>query len=463
MKISIKRLLVGAIAGSTAAAGALSMGTTTSANAAVTVTNYGFEGSAFGTYASTGAVGLTSGRTAHAFIGCTRRVGILDERSVASVNVPPGNEFVKIGAVDSFSRTYRLANGEVGNRSQTELASVNLANVGGISLAISGLKARTEAYATKAGKFGTRTSFTSAALDVNLPPELQAIEDALDGLGINNLIKQITTELDGAADDVLVIPGLGEIRLGDKYRRTYYSWAEVTVTALEILVYGADGAKGGTGNNADITVRVGRARSRITRNLPSGVFRGNAYALKATLLNGLLGVGPIGEKRLSCAGTGGVVKENALVDLDLLNQGVVMVEGATGAVYGKQYDTGKAVAWTRGKVAGVKLASGGSSLEIKGIVGRANVTIYRSGTVSKSITGSAIAQILVNGEAQTLPLDRNIEIPGLAKVEFLKREDPNSRTIKVTAVKITLLGDAATDSGLAVIHLGVAEAGVRRS
>lgn len=455
MKTSIKRALGSALAGTTALTGALAMGSVTTAEGAVQYANYGFEGSAFGTFVSTGPVGVQSGRTAHSFIACTRRIGVNVERSVAAAQTPGVPRVLNIGAVDSFSRSYRTATGTVGSRSQNVIAGVLLGDPDGPHLKINALKTRTDAFATKAGKFGTRAKFTSA--EIVAKTGQAEIDDAIDGLGINNLISQVTSAVDGMADDVLVIPGLGEIKVGGVSHKKFYTFAEANATALNVQLYGANAVKGG---GDDVIVRIGRSRSRITRNLPSGVFRGFAQPATANLLDGLLTVGPLGEQRLGCHGTNGLVKRNPLVGMDVLNQGMVTSETLEGSAFGKQYSDGSAKAWTQARVEGFKLGSGDQSLAIETIVGRANVTKWRSGTVTRGIGGSKVLSIIVNGEEHPIPADRTIEIPGLAKVEFMIVSRPTRRDIKVTAVRITLVPAAAENTGVAVINLGVAKAGI---
>jgi hypothetical protein len=453
VKTSFKRGLAAALAGSTAIAGALAATTTGPAQASpLPVANYGFEGSAFGTYASTGPVGLTSGRTAHSYIACTRRIGVNIERSITTAQAPSGNPFLNIGAVTSFSRSYRLKNGTVGTRSQNTVASVKLGPAAGPNLELKGLKTTTNAFATKAGVFGTNATFGSVDIVANTGiPEVDELFGQLGGT-IGDLIKLISEQ----ANDVLVLPGLGEIKLGDTWEKKFYSYAEANAVALKVQLYGQNAEAGG---GDDIVVRIGRARSRITRNLTSGVFRGFAYGLKAGLLDNVLGIGPLGEKRMGCQGTNGKVKVNAVAGLNLGNAGVVQVGAIEGQVYGKQYDNGSAKAWTLGKVASVKLGSGGSSLEIKGIVGRANVTKYSSGKISKGIGGSRVASLIINGEEHVIPAPGEaIEIPGLARIEFLVKSAPTLRDIKVIAVRITLLDDSP---GVTVIELGVAKAGIK--
>lgn len=451
MKNSIRRGLAAALAGCTVIAGALAI-TSGPAQARLPVADYGFEGSAFGTYASTGPVGLTSGRTAHSYIACTRRIGVNIERSITAAQAPSGNPFLTIGAVESFSRSYRLANGTVGTRSQNRVASVKLGPADGPNLELKGLKTTTNAFATKAGVFGTNATFGSVDIVANTGvPEVDQLFGELGGT-IGDLIKLISEQ----ANDVLVLPGLGEIKLGETWQKKFYSYAEANAVALKVQLYGQNAQAGG---GDDIVVRVGRARSRITRNLTSGVFRGYAYGLKAGLLDNVLGIGPLGEQRLGCQGTNGHVRVNAVAGLNLGNAGVVQVGAIEGQVFGEQYDNGGAKAWTLGKVASIKLGSGDSSLEIKGIIGRANVRKYASGQIQKGIGGSRIASLVINGEETQLPLPGDtIEIPGLARIEFMVKRAVTLREIKVIAVRITLLDDSP---GVTVIELGVAKAGIK--
>lgn len=447
MRKSIKRAFVASIATATSLAGAVVM-TTSPAEAALSkYTNYGFEGAAFGTYAATGQVGVTSGRTAHSFMGCTRRVGVTINRSVATVATNP---YLNIGGVATFTKTYRLANGTVGERSQAAVAAVTLGDPNGVNIQIKGLKTTTNAFATKDKKFHTSVSFTSADIAANTGTPLDDVLN-MAGATIGDLLKAVTD----AAGGVLTIPGLGEIKLGGTSTKKFYSYAEANAVALNVQLYGPDSAKGG---GDDIIVRVGRSRSRINRNTTSGVFRGFAQPATATLVENLLQVGPLGEQRLGCQGTNGQVRSNAVAGIDLGNAGLIKVGGVEGSVYGLQKSDGSAKAWARAKVAGIKLGNADSSLEIKGIIGQANVTKYPSGKVSRGIGGSTILSLIVNGEAHPIPVPGDtIEIPGLARIEFMVVSKPTLRDIKVTAIRITLLDDTP---GVVVVNLGVAKAGI---
>jgi hypothetical protein len=464
VKTSIRRALGSVLAATTALTGALAMGSVTTADAAVVYADYGFEGSAFGTYISTGPVGVQSSRTAHSFIGCTRRIGVNVERHVAAAETPGVPKVLNIGAVDSFSRSYKKANGTVGTRSQSVVAGVRLGDPNGLNIGITALKTRTDAFATKAGKFGTAASFDSVDISANTGiPEIDTTLNAA-GATLSDLITLITD----SANDVLTIPGLGEIKLGGTRHRKFYNFAEANAVALNVQLYGANAVKGG---GDDVIVRVGRARSRITRNLTSGVFRGFAQPATVKLLDGLLRVGPLGEQRLACRGTNGEVRSNAVAGVDLLQANQLKIGAVKGSAFGEQYDNGSARAWTRSTIAGIELGSGSTSIKIEGITGRANVTKWRSGTVTRGIGGSKVAEIFIGGTKVPLPAlgtgcatdpqSRCLEVAGVAKIEFMVVAKPTRRDIKVTAVRITLLGDAATETGVAVINLGVAKAGIK--
>jgi hypothetical protein len=455
VKLSFRRGLAAVAAVGTVLAGSAVV-TTAPAQAAQTITNYAFNGSAYGTFVSANPLGIKSGATAYSYLGCTRLTGVLRERSIASVNAPNEPSVLTVGAVDSVSRTYRMVGGRVGMRSNNRVAKVVLGDPNGLNITIAGLRTRSDAFATKDGKLHAESAFSSLDISAHLPEQLSPLEELLNTAGAS--INTLLAELMKAADNNIVIPGLGRIALGRTQNRVYSNFAVSNAISLRVKLFGPDGVEDAAPKD-DVNLVIGRSRSRIAREVPSGVMFGHGHALDVKALDGVATLGPFGERPLPCEGTRGKIKENAVVGADLLNASVLGASAASGRVYGIQRSNGSIKAWTEGRIASVTLGAGDTSLKLTGIVARANAVLTANGTLYRSRAGSQILSITAGGESYPVPIPGQIlEIPGVAKIQtFLTVR--GKRTIAVTAVRVTLLPDSP---GETVVNLGVAHVGVRR-
>lgn len=453
MKTSIRRFLAVTTTAAVAMTGALSLGAADAAPAAAKskITNYAFNGWAYGSYVNVGPVGVTSSPTAYAYLGCTRRTAIARKAALVAADVPKSGPALQVGAIKSTSNTYRKAGGRVGVLSTNKIAKVRLgaAGAGLPSLVLKGLSTRSDAYATKRGKLRAKSNFTL----VDIKAEGTPLDDILNGAlnPLNALIKQILK----APGDQLLIPGLGRIALGRNYNKVYSNHAVSNATSLRIHLFGLDGKEGGAD---DVRTIVGRSFSRIAKKVPNGVMGGSAQAIQGSLLADMVGVGPVTDLPLRCEGTNGKIRKQSTVGLDLLNQDLAVAGVAQSRVYGKQYKNGSIRAWTEGSIANVTIGGAKNGLQIKGIVAKANIKRTKRGKIYKNINGSRILSLSLAGQELKLPKPgKTIEVPGVAKVQFYVRS-ASKRRIKVTAVRVTLL-----DGTLATLNLGVAKASVRKS
>jgi len=456
VKLSLKRGLTAVLACGTVFAGGAVV-TTTPAQAAQTVTNYAFNGSAYGTHVSVNPLGVKSGPTAFSYLGCTRLTGIHRERSVAAVNAPNESAVLSVGAVESVSRTYRMVGGRVGMRSNNRIAKVVLGDPAGLNISIQGLRTQSDAYATKDGKLHAQSSFSSVDISANLPDgPLDPLEGLLNQAGAS--IDTLITQLMQAANNNIVIPGLGRIALGRTQNRIYTKFAVSNAVALRVTLFGPNGVED-EGPGDDVDVVIGRSRSRIAREVPSGVMTGAAHALSASALDNVVTLGPFAERPLPCEGTRGQIRRTDVAGVNLLNADVLGAGVATSRVYGIQRADGYVKAWTEGRLANVTLAAGDTSLVINGIVGRANVVMSKNGTIYKSIAGSHVLSLKAGDTTYSIPKPgMPLEIPGVAIIRTFVTEK-TKRTIKVTAIRITLLPGTP---GETIVNLGVAKAGIRR-
>ena len=455
MKLSMKRGLVAVATLGTVLAGTAVI-TTAPAQAAQTITNYGFSGWAYGTHVGANTVGVRSGETAYSYLGCTRLTGVIRERSVAAVNAPNDPEMITVGAVDSVSRSYRMTGGRVGTRSTNRVAKVVIGPADGFNITITGLSTRADAYATKDGKLHAESSFSSVDISANLPDgPLDPLEELLNGVGAT--INDLLLELINATGNNIVIPGLGRIALGRNYNKVFSRIAISNATSLRITLFGPNGVEDlGAGDDTDVI--IGRSFARIARDVKQGVMSGSGNAVNAQLLGGLGTLGPIVERPLPCEGTNGVIKRTDLTFANPFNTNLLAAGVGTVRVWGDKLPNGNLRAWTEGSIANITLGTGDTALTITGIRGRANILLTKSGNVYKSIAGSQVGSIKVGDTTYELPAPgQSLEIPGVAKIEFFVTER-HPRVIKVTALRVTLLSGPLES----VVNLGNAKVAVRR-
>lgn len=467
MKIR-KRLTAGAVAATTslglALSGAAFLSPASAAQQqapALQETDYGYESTAYGTRVTSEVAGLDSTRSAFSYLSCTRLAGRKDAETLASVELPSDDPYIKVEGIESDTRTFTAKADDIagGVTSSNRITKVRLGNSSTPRLIINGLRTRSTAWATVAGKLKTSNEISSSDIAIEGITEepgtgtpLDDLLDAVDG-GIDEVV-QALVDNGGAIE----IPGLGLVSFGFDRQVTKRRFAAASSFVLRVNLYGPDQAAGG---GDDSLVGIGRSWARINRDLPAGVMQGVGYGINAQLLEGIVQVGKLGEQPLPCNGTEGETYTAPTAGIDFASAGQLVASGLQGRSFGEQGDSGKARAWTEGSVANLQLGP----LELRGIVGRANVAQDKSGRIVRNdIKGSSIGEIIVDGESQgaldpsTAGQAPPIEIPGVAKIEFFVKDRTN-RGIKVSAVVITMLPDTP---GLSVVRLGNAAAHIKR-
>jgi hypothetical protein len=462
-----KKLLTGATTAATslgvAVAGLAVVPAPAAHGAVLSETDYGFQGTAYGTRVLSDVVGLESGRSAFSYLGCTRKAGLKDRETLAQVSVPAVDPVVEVSGVDSNTRTVKRPKRNIAGAmiSSNRIGKVVLGNSSSPKLTIQGLRTQSKAWATNSGALRTSNKVSSVDISLvdlpaNIPPELQGpLQDLLDALegGIAEVIGAIQ---DNAG--TIVIPNLGEVSLGFDRQVKRKSFAAASSFVLQVLLYGENLEKGG---GDDSMVGIGRSWARINRNLPAGVMGGVGYGANARVLDGVVSVGRLGEQALPCPGTNGKVLSGPTAGLDFLSAGQLKLAGLRGRSFGVQRQNGVARAWTEGAVANLTMGP----LEIKGITGRVNLRQNKAGRIVKNnIRGSSVGEVIVDGEslgsfgpgeAKQIPADG---IPGVVKIELFKR-DRAARRGEVSAVVITF---AEGTPGVSELRLGNARAIIKR-
>lgn len=440
------------------------------ANAKLTETEYGLQATGYGTRVVSNLVGASSDRTAWSWIACTTLAGLNDREYVGAVSLPADDpdtkvdeSMVRVGAVESTSRTFKNKKKGIvaGSEGTNRVARVSIGGEDTPVLTIEGLKSTSRAWADKAGKLHAENDVRAAEIRlVNLPPDVpQEVQDLLDA--INSGVKDVLGQVIGAIADnngSIVIPGLGEIAVTyDRVTKSkFHAAAEGAV--LKIRLYGPDTVRGGTD---DTLVNVGHSWARINKEIPAGVFQGKAYGATVELLDGIVGVGELGLQPMPCRGTDGEVRTNNVAGLDLGNAGMLGLGAVTGKVMGKPKKNNAAVAWTEGSLASIQLGP----IELRGIVGRAKVKANKHGKIKKrTINGSTIGEILVDGESQggltpdtveQFPVDQLP--PEVLSIDFFETKKLGKRGIKVSAIVIRL-----ADEALGTIRLGNAQVRIQK-
>jgi hypothetical protein len=464
------RRLVAVAATSAITAAMLAVTGAPAAHAAGRPTDFAFTSFSYGTKVKAAAGELRSGRTAPSWIGCTRQAGRVRTNSVLAVDAPNNNPLIKLGAITSRSNTFKQKKQGIaaGTQSTSTVANVvlGLQNPALPSpvLTISGLRTTATAWAGTDGQLHASTD--SSVLDINLvmPPTGTPLDEPL-----QQLLELLNGTVDPTLDQVIdllqlnnggiEIPGLGKLELG--YSRTGVGARQAVALALSLRVtlYGLDGT---AGTADDSTLKIGRSYARIIADVPFAVMGGSGWAADADLVGGTAHIGDIVPKQLPCQGTGGQVRTKALASASIPGVSLGALQGRS---FGKISKVGRVRAWTEGSVAHVALGSGDTSLTIDGVVGRVNLVTDRRGRIVRRDTEGTIPGVLTfNGQAYTLPLGEAPELPpelaALLSIQTGVTDQSDARGLKVTALRITLLGGTAAGT---VINLGNAKASIRDS
>lgn len=439
----MSRLVAGACALATGITGAVVLNATPVQSAERS--DYGFKTFAYGTFAKAAAdsVDIASGRTAFSHLLCTRNTGLSRDAFVADVSLPAESPQLHASAVSSTSETYRNAAGDVGTRSVNRIAELVIGDPSSAHILIKGFTTTSKAWADANGKLHAASNVSS----VDIVPQTgsEEIDGLLDDVGVGGLLDVIESE-----GGEYAIPGLGTLSLGaatpldgdvhDRFARAKASVLRIELEALPGSIF-----------------TVGHSFARIDKVPHSGTIGGYANGAEIPkALGGILAVGEIGHKILPCMGTDGEYRHSEGLDLNLTEDAPLGLGKAAGIVMGIVRNDGFLLAQTTGRLASLQV---GDQLQVNGIVGRATVKRTEAGKIKKSIAGSTIAELIIDGEAQEIPdPGETLEIPGVAKLTFFDR-DKTRKSLEVTALTVELLNDDAAPIGT-VLKFGTAKAQV---
>lgn len=421
--MSFSRKGAGLVALSTVAATALTLVPQTSNAASTTaqassslaagaITNYGFSGSAYGSRVRGGGVPANSGPTALAFIGCTRKTGLSDSNSLATVDLGG----LVVNGIQSNSRTYR-GNGSVNVKSTNTIANATFDNGPGTldDLRLEGIQATARAWHDANG-FHSKGGSSLASI-------------TLGGVPVT-LTGNVTT-----------IPGVGTLTLNGRSGSTGAHGASIAVQAVKLHI-----------DATDTTVVLGNARAKIQDGFVTGVLGGVGIAAQGSLLDGVVRTGKVARQPLPCRGTNGVWKTNKSLGTTVNN--LVHLGAATGSARGNQRDRTHGYAQTRGRVARATVGAK-DQLVIKGVVGAANVT-KKGDKLVKSAKGTEILAIKFRGDRLRTPTAGHPVKVGNLAVLSAPKVDRTKYGISVIALRVQVLSGT-----VGTINLGIAKASIK--
>jgi hypothetical protein len=383
-----------------------------------TPTTFAFRGSGFGTRVQGGQLPAGSDTTAYQSIGCTNLAGLDSENHEANADLGG----LTAAGVRSHVWTEQK-NGVTSSYSQHSVAKITLGSQDAGILEINAIKSEARAFHDSHG-YHSQTKAHIASI-IYTP-------DGGDPQGLD-----IPTP-----DQPLVVPGLARISIGSHVRKHSGLGAKAAANAIDILVI-----------PTQTRIRIAHSSAQIAGGVTYGLFRGYAAATRVRAVDDKVSSGPTPLMLMPCQGTHGKTQEKGAARVSLADDAL----GAR-AVHTEQWSTGnRDSAEIREESSIARINLGGGQLVIKGIVGRAHVSLTRGSRIKSDAKGTHILEILVNGDERHFPKTGVIEIPGLVRIQdsIVKRTKTG---IEVTALRLTLL-----DGTGAKVDLGVARASIRRS
>ena len=387
-----------------------------------TVTPFGMQASAFGTRVKGGELSANSGRSAWAYLGCTKLAGV--GRNNHLVGIRPGDAG-DVRGIDSSARTFRR-DGAVHSRAVNEIASAEFSNGSG-SLTINGIKAVADTWHDDRGFHRSGSvRFLSITAESNG--------------------QQVPVPNDPRQGEVVTIPGLANLTFfGDRGRaRAHSAKAVVTAVKVELIPSGT-------------VVLLGNAFALIQDEVPAGILAGQGRAADGSVFDGTVTTGKVPVQPLTCDGTDGEGITNATADVNIA--GVADLRALSASARGDQRDRSHGYGQTRGRVGQATLTlPTGQTLVIEGVVGQANVR-KNGDRLVRNIKGTRVGSITLDGSTQPLPTPGDpLVIAGLVKISA-PIVDKTRYGIRMIATPVTLFPGA--DSGELVLNLGRARASLK--
>jgi hypothetical protein len=374
------------------------------------ITPYAFRANSFGTNVVVNGVALKTVKDAQALQKCTRQLrGEIVKGSSLGTDglLPIGNDLIHISPSTSRTLTYH-AGDRYGVRATNLIADISVGGqVAGIQtpvLKIQGLESVADSFVDSASgqrasdQFGYASNFGFKGISLeiptgNLPPELQQLLQIINQATtpINQVVNQVI-QLLTQVGGTIQIPGLGSLGLGTKKGKATAHSAESSAYALKIEVDSpVDGSK--------TVIELGRATSRVSDSVPSGVFRTTMSALGVEI-GGLLSFGGVSQTSIPCEGTNGKTKSKTVPAASI--PGILSLSGVQYTWSGKQFSRGhgkhakdKAKGFVQATIGQVSIPSAG--LVINGLTSRVDMKSAKENAPVKSKAFTKVGSILLNG------------------------------------------------------------------
>jgi hypothetical protein len=382
-----------------------------------TPTTFALKGSGYGSRVVGGDVPTGSGTTAYRVIGCTNKAGLDRENHQLEETIPG------LGTASEIkTRVWtRKRGGVVSSYSRNTIARITMQDGPTGSLEINGILSLSRAFHDKTG---FHTSHRTTVQSISFTPPGGAPQ-AMDLPTPGNPVE---------------IPGIGRLAVGETTNRVNGEGATIQTDALKVDLT-ATGSR----------IRLARTKAQIRSGLVSGIFSGNASGSRSALLDGHVTSGRSPYQVMPCQGTGGEVRKKSITRTELA--GGLLAQGLSTQERANQ-NKRRAHGYVQASVERLNLAG---RFTARNIVGRVNVERLAGGKLRRTIEGTTMGRVTVDGETQSFPDTGVLEIPGVAKLErnIVRKVEGG---LRVVALRITLLEGTG-----AVVNLGEAKLKVRAS
>lgn len=443
--VAVSAVCAATLAGGAATTAAAVAGPGHSAAKAGGITKFGYKANVFGTKVVVNGVELRNLKDALAVQKCTRQLrGETVKGSALSTDnlLPIGNDLIRISPSTSKTLTYREGD-RFGVRGTNVIADIKLGgtiDVGGTPvttpiLKIEGLTSVADSWNDTAagggnGKFGHAESFGFGDISLEIPeggPIPPEVQDLLDIISENVPISQTVNEVIDLLETVgtLEIPGLGTLALGHTTGKATNHYAEANAYALKIQINNPqDGSK--------TVLQLGRATSKITDGVESGVFRSTMSALDLQLgdLVQFAGVSP---QNIPCSGTNGKVKSQKVGSASVL--GLVDLSAVKYSWMGKQQPKGKAKGWVQTEIGTVEIPS--AQIRIDGLLSRVDLKSKGLNQKVRREVTTTVGSLSVGGTPISLAPGQTYGFDG-GSIRYQLVQNDDFYGTEVRALQITL-------------------------
>jgi len=443
--VAVSAVCAAALAGGVASNATAVAGTSHGAAKAGGITKFGYKANVFGTKVVVNGVELRNLKDALAVQKCTRQLrGETVKGSALQTGdvLPIANDLIRISPSTSRTLTYRQGD-RFGVRGTNVIADIKLGGTIDVLgtpvqtpvLKIVGLESVADSWNDSTanagkGRFGHAESFGFGGISLQIPedgpipPEVQDLLNIItQSLPVNQVVNQVIDLLETVG--TIEIPGLGTVSLGHTTGKATGHYAEANAYALKIQVNNpADGSR--------TVLQLGRATSKITDGVESGVFRSTMSALDLRLgdLVQFAGVSP---QNIPCDGTNGVVKSQKVGTASV--PGIVNLTGVKYSWMGKQQPLGKAKGWVQSEIGTISIPA--AQIEIAGLTSRVDMRSKGLNQKVQRKVSTAIGSITVAGApiklapGQSYPFDG-----GVLRYQVVQNDDFYGTEVR--ALQVTL-------------------------